>query len=134
MARSQNSLVSTTPSPQIDGQSLSSTAVHPDGQHPSPPTQAVMGVATDTINGLDLSAEEKKKMIDSIPVAYAVTYIFGTAGTAWGNIANIAIFGLRDRQLQVLVDPERLRERQVTLKQVISTAGNAQLVSPLSFL
>jgi len=35
---------------------------------------AVMGVATDTI---------KKRMIDSIPVAYAVTYIFGTAGTAW---------------------------------------------------
>jgi putative transport protein len=44
---------------------------------------AVMGVATDTINGLDLAAEVKKKMIDSIPVAYAVTYIFGTAGTAW---------------------------------------------------
>src|SRR3954452_19486261 len=50
------------------------------------------------------------------------------------GVANVAIFGLRDRQLQVLVDPERLRDRQVTLKQVISTAGNAQLVSPLSFL
>jgi putative transport protein len=44
---------------------------------------AVMGVATDTINGLELSAEIKKTMIDHIPVAYAVTYIFGTAGTAW---------------------------------------------------
>src|SRR5215831_14108419 len=44
---------------------------------------AVMGVATDTINGLDLAADQKKAMIDHIPVAYAVTYIFGTAGTAW---------------------------------------------------
>jgi putative transport protein len=44
---------------------------------------AVMGVATDTINGLEISADQKKAMIDHIPVAYAVTYIFGTAGTAW---------------------------------------------------
>lgn len=50
------------------------------------------------------------------------------------GVANVAIFGLRDRQLQVLVDPERLSDKHVTLKQVISTAGNAQLVSPLSFL
>ena len=44
---------------------------------------AVMGVATDTINGLELSADQKKVLLDQIPVAYAVTYIFGTAGTAW---------------------------------------------------
>ena len=46
IARSQFSLVSTTPSPQMGGQSLSSTAVHPGGQQRSPPTQAVTGVAT----------------------------------------------------------------------------------------
>jgi CzcA family heavy metal efflux pump len=51
-----------------------------------------------------------------------------------GGVANVSIFGLRDRQLQVLVDPERLRDNRVSLRQVISTAGNAQLVSPLSFL
>jgi len=50
------------------------------------------------------------------------------------GVANVSIFGLRDRQLQVLVDPGRLRDRDVTLSQVIRTAGNAQLVSPLSFL
>jgi putative transport protein len=44
---------------------------------------AVIGVATDTINGLGVAAEQKKAMIDHIAVAYAVTYIFGTAGTAW---------------------------------------------------
>jgi Cu/Ag efflux pump CusA len=50
------------------------------------------------------------------------------------GVANVSIFGLRDRQLQVLVDPNRLRDNGVTLNQVIRTAGNAQLVSPLSFL
>ena len=50
------------------------------------------------------------------------------------GVANVSIWGQRDRQLQVQVDPERLRERRVTLSQVIRTTGNAQLVSPLSFL
>ncbi len=44
---------------------------------------AVMGVATDTINGLSVDAATKKQWIDSIPVAYAVCYIFGTVGSAW---------------------------------------------------
>ena len=44
---------------------------------------AVIGVADDTIRGLGISDSEKQKMLDIIPVAYAVTYIFGTAGSAW---------------------------------------------------
>ena len=44
---------------------------------------AVIGVAGDTIKGLDIPAAEQEKMINIIPVAYAVTYIFGTAGSAW---------------------------------------------------
>lgn len=43
---------------------------------------AVIGVATDTINQLDISGEQKQNFINQMPVAYAVTYIFGTAGTA----------------------------------------------------
>ncbi|MFN2488968.1 MAG: efflux RND transporter permease subunit [Actinomycetota bacterium] len=50
------------------------------------------------------------------------------------GVANVAIWGFRDRQLQVLVDPERLRDRDVTLKQVVDTAGNAQISTPLSHL
>jgi Cu/Ag efflux pump CusA len=46
----------------------------------------------------------------------------------------VAIWGMRDQQLQVQVDPEQLRDRNVNLDQVIATAGNAQVVSPLSFL
>lgn len=44
---------------------------------------AVIGVAEDTINGLNIDAQQKTDMINIIPVAYAVTYIFGTAGSAW---------------------------------------------------
>jgi CzcA family heavy metal efflux pump len=50
------------------------------------------------------------------------------------GVANVAMWGLRDQQLQVQVDPERLRDRGVTLNQLIRSTGNAQVVSPLSFL
>jgi putative transport protein len=43
---------------------------------------ASMGLATDAINRLGLSPEETKKLLDAMPVAYAVTYIFGTIGSA----------------------------------------------------
>ena len=44
---------------------------------------AVLGVATDSINQLGVPAEQRKAMLDGMPVAYAVTYLFGTAGSAW---------------------------------------------------
>jgi Cu/Ag efflux pump CusA len=50
------------------------------------------------------------------------------------GVANVAIFGQQDRQIQVQVDPAKLAARHVTLQQIINTAGNSQLVSPLSYL
>jgi Cu/Ag efflux pump CusA len=50
------------------------------------------------------------------------------------GVANVAVWGLRSRQLQVQVDPERLRDKGVTLDQVIESTGDALWVSPLSFL
>ena len=42
---------------------------------------AVLGVATDSINQLaNVAADQKKLFLDHMPVAYAVTYLFGTAG------------------------------------------------------
>jgi putative transport protein len=43
---------------------------------------AAMGLSTDAINRLGLAADQAKAMIDSMPIAYAVTYIFGTVGSA----------------------------------------------------
>jgi CzcA family heavy metal efflux pump len=50
------------------------------------------------------------------------------------GVANVAIWGFRDRQLQVQVDPERLAESGVTLQQIVETTANAQISSPLSFV
>lgn len=45
---------------------------------------AVIGVATNTINSLGKVDEATRtSMVNIIPVAYAVTYVFGTAGSAW---------------------------------------------------
>jgi putative transport protein len=43
---------------------------------------ASMGLATDAINRTGLAADQIKPMLDIMPVAYAVTYIFGTVGSA----------------------------------------------------
>lgn len=43
---------------------------------------ASMGLATDAINRLGLSPDETKALLDAMPIAYAVTYIFGTVGSA----------------------------------------------------
>ena len=43
---------------------------------------AAMGLSTDAINRLGLPAEQAKALIDSMPIAYAVTYMFGTMGSA----------------------------------------------------
>ncbi len=50
------------------------------------------------------------------------------------GVSNVAIWGQRERQLQVQVDPKKLRDKNVTLEQVISSTGNALWVSPLTFL
>jgi Cu/Ag efflux pump CusA len=50
------------------------------------------------------------------------------------GVANVSIWGFRDQQLQVLVDPADLATNNVTLSQIIRTTGNALEVSPLSFI
>jgi CzcA family heavy metal efflux pump len=79
---------------------------------------------------IGLSSEEVSPIERSVIARWTVRpRLMGVPG-----VANVAIWGMRDQQLQVQVDPERLRDRNVTLNQVIETAGNAQVVSPLSFL
>ncbi len=58
---------------------------------------AVIGVADDTIQTLNVSAAEKTEWTNLVPVAYAVTYIFGTIGSAWilGTLGPIMLGGLK---------------------------------------
>jgi len=49
------------------------------------------------------------------------------------GVANVSIWGQQERQLQVQVDPERLRRKGVSLDSVIEASGNALWASPLTF-
>jgi Cu/Ag efflux pump CusA len=50
------------------------------------------------------------------------------------GVANVTAWGERDQQLQVQVDPARLKAQGTTLDEIIRTTGNALWVSPLTFL
>jgi Cu/Ag efflux pump CusA len=50
------------------------------------------------------------------------------------GVANVSIWGFRDRQLQVQVDPSKLTTKGVSLDQVLRTSANALWVSPLTFV
>jgi Cu/Ag efflux pump CusA len=80
----------------------------------------MIGMSSDVLSGIEQSV-----------LAHWVVrpHLIGVPG-----VANVSIWGMRDQQLQVLVDPERLRSQGVTLNQVVESAGNAQVVSPLTFL
>nr|WP_279077904.1 TrkA C-terminal domain-containing protein [Hafnia alvei] len=44
---------------------------------------ASIGLATDAINHLNISPQMTQRELNNIPVAYAITYLFGTVGTGW---------------------------------------------------
>jgi len=77
-----------------------------------------------------LSSDDKSLIEMSVLARWTVQpRLMGVPG-----VANVAIFGQRERQLQVLVDPARLRQRGVTLETIVETTGNALWFSPLTFL
>ncbi len=50
------------------------------------------------------------------------------------GVANVSLWGERKWQVQVQVDPDRLRDKKITLAQIIKTTGNALWSSPLTYL
>lgn len=58
---------------------------------------AVIGVGADSIGNMDASAADKEAWQNMIPVCYAVTYIFGTIGSAWilGSLGPVMLGGLK---------------------------------------
>ena len=50
------------------------------------------------------------------------------------GVANVSVWGHRDRQVQVQVDPAQLHARGVKLEQIVKTAGEAVWASPLTYL
>src|SRR5918996_635933 len=79
---------------------------------------------------VSLSSEELSLIDMSVLARWTIRpRLMGVQG-----VANVAIWGQRERQLQVLADPERLQQAGVSLDDVIETTGNALWVSPLTFL
>lgn len=50
------------------------------------------------------------------------------------GVANVAIWGQRNKEFQVLVDPQKLRDHQVTLDTVIKSAGDAVVLDAGGFV
>jgi Cu/Ag efflux pump CusA len=50
------------------------------------------------------------------------------------GVANVAIWGQRDRQLQVLIDPDRLRAHAVSIDDVMRAAGESVALQTGGFL
>lgn len=65
--------------------------------------------------------------LDQIELSDAVRWTIRPRLMAVPGVANVAVWGQRDRQLQVLVDPARLRAAGVTLGEVQAAAGDAAL-------
>ncbi|WP_116809828.1 efflux RND transporter permease subunit [Steroidobacter cummioxidans] len=66
--------------------------------------------------------------LDQIALSDTVRWTIRPRLMAVPGVANVAVWGQRDRQLQVLVDPARLRAAGVTLSEVEAAAGDAALV------
>jgi putative transport protein len=82
---------------------------------------AAMGLSTDAINRLGKSAEEAKALIDAMPIAYAVTYMFGTMGSA----IVIAILGPKLLGIDLVAACKDYEEKHGGAKKELGGAGSA---------
>ncbi len=74
------------------------------------------------------------KTVSPIEMGILARWNIRPALLAVPGVANVSIWGQRERQLQVQVQPERLLANHITLDQIVRTTGNAMWVSPLTFL
>ncbi len=81
-----------------------------------------------------LTARLSSDQLSAIDMSVLARWVIGPRLLGLPGVANVSIWGQRDRQLQVLVDPERLHEAGVSLDQIVETTGNGLWVSPLTFL
>jgi putative transport protein len=79
----------------------------------------VIGTAGDTINRLDLPAPEKERLLNNIPIAYAVSYLVGTGFVVW------FLSSLAPRLLKVNLKAES-RKLEEELKGATETEAGTQ--------
>jgi CzcA family heavy metal efflux pump len=106
------------------------TQAHALPQVSRPPQMLQPLSTTSRVMMIRLSSEQISPIDMSILARWTIRpRLLGVPG-----VANVAIWGQRERQLQVLVDPERLRANNVPLQEIIETTANAQFVSGLTFV
>jgi CzcA family heavy metal efflux pump len=72
--------------------------------------------------------------LDQMKLSELVRWTIRPRLMAVPGVANVAVWGQRDRQLQVLVDPDKLRAAGVTLAEIRAAAGDAVLVGGGGFI
>ncbi len=106
------------------------TQAHALPQVSKPPTMLQPLSATSRVMMVGLSSKDVSLVDLSVLARWKIKpRLLGVPG-----VANVSIWGQRERQLQVQVDPEQLRSNGVSLLQVMKTTANAMWVSPLSFV
>ena len=79
-----------------------------------------IGLSSKTVSLIDMSVQARWNIVPRL---------VGVPG-----VANVSVWGMRNRQLQVRVDPAKLHSKGITLEQVVKTAGESVWASPLTFL
>lgn len=99
--------------------------------HVSKPPQMIQPLSS---TGRFIIVGLSSKELSLIQLSVLARWTIGPRIMGVPGVANVAIWGNRDRQLQVLVDPKQLSEHNLSLLQILETTGNALWVSSLSFL
>lgn len=79
-----------------------------------------IGLSSKTVSLIDMSVQARWSIVPRL---------VGVPG-----VANVSVWGMRNRQLQVQVDPAKLHSKGITLEQIVKTAGESVWASPLTFL
>ncbi len=96
----------------------------------TPPTLLQPIATANRIMNVGLSSRSVSLMDMSVQAQWTVVpRLTGVPG-----VANVSIWGQRNRQVQVQVDPNRLHDKGITLEQIVKTAGEAVWSSPLTYL
>ena len=96
----------------------------------SPPTLLQPVSSASRIMNIGLTSKTVSMIEMSVQARWTIVpRLVGVPG-----VANVSVWGMRNRQVQVQVDPERLRAKGVTLDRVVKTAGEAVWASPLTYL
>ena len=106
----------------VQAHALPNVSSPPILQQPVSSASRIMniGLSSKTVSLIEMSVQARWNIVPRL---------VGVPG-----VANVSAWGLRNRQLQVQVDPAKLHSKGVTLEQIVKTAGESVWASPLTFL